>query len=55
MTKNCKLLINKGGKGSTSYRSTLPKRWVKQMGLSTDNRNILMTFDGNKITIEKRL
>lgn len=54
MIKKSRLLINKGGRGFISYRATLPKGWVEQMGFTDGNKNIIMTFKDNKIIIEKR-
>lgn len=49
-----KMLFTKSGSGSIMPRLSLPNTWVKDMGLDQDSRDIAITFDGNKITIEKR-
>lgn len=51
--RNLNLIINKDGHGTTNYKISLPKIWVDQMELSDTNRNVIMSFDGKKIIIEK--
>ena len=51
--RNLNLIINKDGHGTTNYKIALPKIWVDQMELSDTNRNVIMSFDGEKIIIEK--
>lgn len=51
--RNLNLIINKDGHGTTNYKIALPKIWVDQMELSDTNRNVIMSFDGKKIIIEK--
>lgn len=48
-------MFNKSGSGSVSTRLSIPKEWIKAMGLSPDNRQIIACFDeDNKIiTIKK--
>lgn len=47
-----KINRTKGGSGSISFRISLPTSWIKAMELDDDNRAIV-TFDGDKIVIEK--
>ena len=51
------LMINKAddtaGKESLNYRVSLPAPWIEKMGLSKENRKLILTFDGTKIIIEK--
>jgi len=53
--RTLKILFNKSGGSSTgtTTRLTLPKKWVDAMGLSIDNRNVIVSFDGEKILIKK--
>lgn len=37
--------------GSVSYKLSLPTSWINQLGLSPDNRQVLLSFDGTSITI----
>ena len=52
-------LINKAGgnsgAGSKTYRTTLPATWMKELGVSEADRELELTFDGEKIIIRKRL
>lgn len=40
-------------KGAYGYKITLPSAWVYAMGLSPEDKACMVTFDGEKITIEK--
>ncbi len=41
-------------KGSNTYKVSLPSAWVKEMGITGDDRQIELCFDGNSIRITKR-
>lgn len=53
--RTLKILFNKSGGSSTgtTTRLTLPKKWIDAMGLSMDNRDVTVSFDGEKIVIKK--
>lgn len=51
--KTLNVMFAKSGCGSTTTRVTLPISWIKQMGLSPDNRQVTAKFDGKKIEIIK--
>lgn len=56
--RELKVIFNKSGgtagKNSTTARVTIPNKWVKEMGLSPENREVLVEFDNKKITIQKK-
>ena len=53
--RQAKLIVNKSGgtagNNAVTYRVTLPNNWIKEMGMDKENRNITLTFDGEKITV----
>lgn len=49
--QKAKLVVNKAGSGSTTFRATLLTRWIRQMGLGENARNIKLEFDGKSIRI----
>ena len=55
--RKARVLFNKSGgtagKGGITNRVTLPTKWIKEMGLTEDNREVFISFDGEKITIQK--
>lgn len=51
--KTSKVNFNKSGSGSYSSRVVLPAEWVKKMNINSDSKDIKISFDGEKITIEK--
>ena len=56
-TRILRCLINKAGgnsgAGSKTYRTTLPATWMKELGASEHDRELELTFDGEKIIIKK--
>lgn len=54
--RKLRVMFNKVGgnasKGAQSARITLPTKWVKDLGLSPENREAKTTYDGTKIIIE---
>ena len=57
-TRNAKLIINKSGgtasEKSKTYRVTIPNSWVEQLGISEENREIELSFDGTEITVRRK-
>ena len=55
--RNLKVIFNRSGgtasKGGITSRITLPIAWVREMGLNPEDREIIATYDGEKIIIEK--
>lgn len=51
-----RVMFNKAGgnasKNSLSSRISIPKKWLNIMGVTKECREVLMSFDGNKIIIE---
>ncbi len=56
--RKAKILFNRSGgtagKGGITNRVTLPTKWIKEMGITEDNREVFISFDGQKITIQKQ-
>lgn len=42
-------------KGANTYKVCLPSAWVREMGLSKSGREILLSFDGSRIVLSRRL
>lgn len=55
--RNAKILFNKSGgtasKNGITNRITIPTTWIKEMGITQDNRNVVLKFENGIITIEK--
>lgn len=52
-TRKLKITFNKSGSGSISASVRLPISWLKELGLTQENREVSINFDNNKIIIEK--
>lgn len=54
--RTAKILWSKSGKGSDTTRVTLPVSWVRQMGLTYNERELGISFDEETgtITIQKK-
>ena len=52
-----KVMFNKSGgtasKNSYSPKISIPKAWVDEMGISLDEREVEVTFEGKEIKIKK--
>lgn len=45
--------FNKGGSGSLSARLALPKKWLDDMEISQEAREVIAEYDGVEIRIRK--
>lgn len=52
--RKAKMVVNKSSSGNSIFRATLPNKWVRDMGLNEDTRDLKLIFKGNKIIIEKQ-
>lgn len=52
-----KMIFNKpggtAGKGAYTTRVTIPSSWAKAMGITNEERSVKISFDGEKVVIEK--
>ena len=51
-TRKGKLIVNKTGSGSSTFRATIPNKWVRSLGLNESIRNLEISFDGTQIIIK---
>ncbi len=55
----CNLSIQSPGgtasKNANTYKLTLPSSWIQEMGLTKEERQVEITFDGNRIIVCKRV
>lgn len=42
------------GINSVNYKISLPAEYVKKLGVTQDDKKVLVSFDGGKIIIEKK-
>ena len=49
-----KIMFAKGGSGSLHTKLNVPITWIRAMGVSQENREVEILFDGEKITIQKK-
>lgn len=55
-TKINNVSLVKSGKGNITPRISIPHSWLKKIGITEKEREVLLTFDekGKKIIIEKK-
>lgn len=55
--QKAKLIVGEAGgtagKGSLTYKLSLPSRWIKALGLGAQERRLELCFDGEQIIIRK--
>lgn len=53
----CNIQIGKPGgnasKGAKNYRISIPSIWAQQMGITQEDKTVSISFDGQRIIIEK--
>ena len=51
------IMINKAGgkssKNTKTYRVSIPVGMIKELGVTEEDRSVILTCEGGKITIEK--
>lgn len=56
--RELKVMFNKSGgtasKNSYSPKISIPKSWLDDMGVTLEDREIIASYENNKITIEKK-
>lgn len=48
-----KLMMPNGGSGSISPRVSIPISWIKDMGITSEDRDLKVTYKNGVITIKK--
>ena len=55
--RNVKIIFAKAGgnasKNACNCKVSLPKKWIDAMGITIEDRDITLQFDGKKIVLEK--
>ena len=55
--KTAKVTFNRSGgtasKNGITNRITIPTSWIREMGITQEERDVSMEFDGEKIIIKK--
>lgn len=55
--RNGKIIFAKAGgnasKNAYNCKVSLPKKWIDAMGITIENRDITLQFDGKSIVLEK--
>lgn len=57
--RKARVIIAKAGgnasKNSYNAKISLPKKWIDAMGITPDDREVILTFDNGAITVEKEV
>lgn len=48
-----KVVFQKSGSGSINSRLCIPITWIRQLGITEEDRNIEVSFNGSEIIIKK--
>lgn len=56
--KTAKVIFNKSGgtagSGGITNRVTIPTTWAREMGITEEDREVILKFDGETIIIRKK-
>lgn len=57
-SRTLKVIFSKAGgnasKNAISNKISIPNKWVSEMGMTKSKRNVKVTYDGDRIIIEKK-
>lgn len=57
--RNLKIMFRRAGgnasKNAIGTSMAVPVSWVRAMGITKDDRDLVVSFDGEKITIKKKV
>lgn len=51
-TRKLNVSFGKSGSGNITPRLIIPKKWINEMGIELNNREVIASFDGERIIIE---
>lgn len=51
--RRIKISLNRSGNGSLSPKISLPSKWIRELGITEVDREMKVSYDGDKIIIEK--
>ena len=51
--RTTRVIFGKNGTGSTTNKVTIPVPWIKALGITEEERNVIISFDGDSIVIQK--
>lgn len=56
-SREMRVMINKAGgnagQKALNYRISIPSAWANKLGITENSRNVLVTFDGKNITMQR--
>lgn len=52
-SRNINLIINKDGHGTEGYKLSLPSKWIRKMGFTSEDRKAIIEFNDKEIIIRK--
>lgn len=53
MKRTSKITFNRSGAGSISGKAIIPAEWLRDMGITPENREVIITYKYGKLIIEK--
>lgn len=56
-TRKMRAIVGKSGghsgKNTLNYKVSIPSVWANKLNITQENRDLIMIFDGEKITIQR--
>ncbi|SCI75718.1 Uncharacterised protein [uncultured Clostridium sp.] len=53
-TRDLKITFTKGGSGSTTCKLGIPTKWVKELNITPEERDVEVTLSEDRIIIKKK-
>lgn len=52
--RTLRIIFTKSGSGSISPKINLPIKWIRELGIDEENREVVLELKDNKITLSKK-
>lgn len=52
-TRKMNVIFTKGGSGSVTTKLAIPKSWMDKIGVTQEEREVVLEFDGERILVRK--
>ena len=52
-TRKMNVIFTRGGSGSITTKLAIPKSWMDKIGVTQEDREVVLEFDGERILVRK--
>jgi hypothetical protein len=52
--RTLRIIFTKSGSGSISPKINIPMKWIRELGITEDDREVILEFDKDRIILIKK-